>query len=69
MTFAGITNDQQRADVIDYLHTLSDNPAAAADGGGSCSACRRRYGETRRGAKAAGACRGAAGGEVTLDIA
>jgi len=26
MTFAGITNDQQRADVIDYLHTLSDNP-------------------------------------------
>ncbi len=27
MTFAGIKNDQQRADVIDYLHTLSDNPA------------------------------------------
>jgi cytochrome c len=26
MTFAGIENDQQRADVIDYLHTLSDNP-------------------------------------------
>jgi cytochrome c len=26
MTFAGIRNDQQRADVIDYLHTLSDNP-------------------------------------------
>jgi len=26
MTFAGIKNDQQRADVIDYLHTLSDNP-------------------------------------------
>jgi len=26
MTFAGISNDQQRADVIDYLHTLSDNP-------------------------------------------
>jgi cytochrome c len=26
MTFAGIQNDQLRADVIDYLHTLSDNP-------------------------------------------
>ena len=26
MTFAGIKNDQQRADVIDFLHTLSDNP-------------------------------------------
>jgi cytochrome c len=26
MTFAGIENDQQRADVIDYLHTLSDSP-------------------------------------------
>ena len=26
MTFAGLKNDQQRADVIDFLHTLSDNP-------------------------------------------
>jgi cytochrome c len=26
MTFAGIKNNQQRADVIDFLHTLSDNP-------------------------------------------
>jgi cytochrome c len=26
MTFAGVKNEQQRADVIDYLHTLSDNP-------------------------------------------
>jgi cytochrome c len=26
MSFAGITNDQERADVIDYLHTLSHNP-------------------------------------------
>ncbi|MDE2006684.1 MAG: c-type cytochrome [Rhodospirillales bacterium] len=26
MTFAGIPNDQLRADVIDYLHTLSDHP-------------------------------------------
>jgi cytochrome c len=26
MTFAGIKNDQQRADVIDFLHTLSDSP-------------------------------------------
>jgi cytochrome c len=26
MAFAGIKNDQQRADVIDYLHSLSHNP-------------------------------------------
>jgi cytochrome c len=26
MTFAGISNDQTRADVIDYLHTLSPHP-------------------------------------------
>jgi cytochrome c len=26
MTFAGISNDQQRADVIDFLHTLADSP-------------------------------------------
>jgi len=26
MTFAGISRDNQRADVIDYLRTLSDNP-------------------------------------------
>jgi cytochrome c len=26
MTFAGLSNDKQRADVIDYLHTLSHNP-------------------------------------------
>jgi len=26
MTFAGIQRNKQRADVIDYLHTLSDNP-------------------------------------------
>jgi cytochrome c len=26
MTFAGLTRGQQRADVIDYLRTLSDNP-------------------------------------------
>jgi cytochrome c len=26
MTFAGLSRDQQRADVIDFLHTLSDSP-------------------------------------------
>ena len=26
MSFAGISNDQERANVIDYLHTLSPNP-------------------------------------------
>ena len=35
MTFAGLTRDTQRADVIDYLHTLSDNPCPAAQGGGA----------------------------------
>ena len=30
MTFAGIKNDQQRADVIDYLRTLSQHPGAVA---------------------------------------
>ena len=30
MAFAGITNDKQRADVIAYLRTLSDNPTAAS---------------------------------------
>jgi cytochrome c len=45
MTFAGITNDQQRADVIAYLDTLSDSPvplpkaeAAAPAGGGNAPA-------------------------------
>jgi len=28
MGFAGIPKDTERADVIDYLHTLSDNPVA-----------------------------------------
>ncbi len=28
MSFAGIKNDQERADVIDYLHTLSSTPVA-----------------------------------------
>ena len=31
MTFAGIANEKQRADVIAYLNTLSASPAAAAD--------------------------------------
>jgi cytochrome c len=26
MTFAGFSRDSQRADVINYLHTLSDKP-------------------------------------------
>ncbi len=26
MTFAGLARGQQRADVIDFLHTLSDSP-------------------------------------------
>ena len=26
MTFAGLSRAEQRADLIDYLHTLADNP-------------------------------------------
>ena len=42
MTFAGLARDQQRADVIDFLNTLSDNPqplpkaAAAAPAAKAC---------------------------------
>lgn len=38
MSFAGLKRDSQRADVINYLHTLADNPTAlpkAADAQGS----------------------------------
>jgi cytochrome c len=44
MTFAGISNDQQRADVIAFLDTLADNPVplpkaeAAAPAGGNAPA-------------------------------
>ena len=38
MAFAGITNDKQRADVIAYLRTLSDNPAPLAGRGGGAGA-------------------------------
>ena len=35
MGFAGISNDKERADVIDYLHTLSHNPEPLPDAGAS----------------------------------
>lgn len=42
MSFAGLSRDQQRADVIAYLRTLADNPqplptAAAPQGGGGAA--------------------------------
>ena len=43
MTFAGIRNDQQRANVIDYLHTLADSPMplpTAASGAGQAGSWR-----------------------------
>ena len=53
MTFAGLSRGQQRADVIDYLHTLVGQPAAAAEGGrGRAGAGGRQAG---RGAQAGGA--------------
>ena len=33
MGFAGIQKDSERADVIAYLHSLSDKPGSAADRG------------------------------------
>ena len=45
MTFAGIKNDQQRADVIDYLHYALGQSGAAAEGaGGKCAGAGRRPG-------------------------
>jgi cytochrome c len=32
MSFPGINNDQDRANVIDYLHTLSPNPEPLPSG-------------------------------------
>ena len=39
MSFAGLPRGSERADVIAYLNTLSDNPVAVAEGRGSAS-CR-----------------------------
>ena len=36
MTFAGLSRDNQRADVIDYLHTLADNPVPLPKPRGAC---------------------------------
>ena len=37
MTFAGLSRDQQRADVIDFLHTLSDNPLPLPKAASQCA--------------------------------
>ena len=61
MTFAGLSRGQQRADVIDFLHTLSDSPLPlpkAAEAG----ACRRQAG---RGAQSRGPGRARGAGEVS----
>ncbi len=34
MSYAGLTRGGQRADLINYLHTLSDNPVPLPKGGG-----------------------------------
>ena len=49
MSFAGITNDKQRADVIAYLRTLSDNPVPlpAPEAATSRRAATRRRGRRR----------------------
>ena len=38
MGFAGLARGGQRADLINYLHTLSDNPVPLPEGGGSRAA-------------------------------
>jgi cytochrome c len=60
MTFAGINNDQQRADVIAFLDTLSDNPvplpkaeASAPAAGGNAPAAGRNAPAAGGGASAA----------------
>ena len=53
MTFAGITNDKDRANVIDYLRTLSPTPGAAASGAAAIRHRRRAPARPRRGAPAA----------------
>ena len=74
MTFAGINNDKQRADVIAYLRTLSDNPvplpapeaappaaaAAAAPAGGRSAARQPAAGAAQRASSAAAARAGIA---------
>ncbi len=63
MTFAGISRDQQRADVIDFLRTQSDNPlplpkvAEARAGQGAC-------GRRCSGSQAGRSAEGCAGGEI-----
>ena len=37
MTFAGLSREQQRADVIDFLRHLVGQSDAAAEGGGQCA--------------------------------
>ena len=57
MTFAGIKNDQQRADVIDYLHTMADNPVplpTAAEAARLRAALRRPPSRPRRRSRGAG---------------
>ena len=69
MTFAGINNDQQRADVIAFLDTLSDNPvplpkaeaSAPAGGGGNAPAA----GGDAPGAAAPGGAQAPAGAPET----
>jgi len=71
MTFPGVKKDQERADVIAYLHTLSDNPVpfpkpeeagAAAAGGASGEAAKPAEGAApAEGGKAEGAAPAEAG--------
>ena len=58
MAFAGISDDQQRADVIAYLHTLSDKPASRCRRPSRGRSGRGRQG-SRRGAKPAEGCQAA----------
>ena len=48
MTFAGLSREQQRADVIAYLRTLSDNPAPLPKAEARMPRRRRRRGKPAR---------------------
>ena len=48
MTFAGLSNEKQRADVIDYLDTLSAHPVPLPTAQGAASPGRQAAGYSRR---------------------
>ena len=55
MTFAGLSRGQQRADVIDFLHTLSDSPLPLPAAASNRAGCRWRSARGKAGSAGPGA--------------